>query len=526
MTFELNGGAWLFLALWLAVILTLWNFYSTNKFTSRNKMIALSVVVSLLLFFIFFQFVAPEFRRSWEQTESIAIFPPLHQDASKNYRLEAQSLETADEVVRILGGRKFPKGNFLVPEEMYAPFHPDSIENLAYTKKLAVNFRYGVVSTIFPDEKNSMFNFSIYELNQGEPVLTGDFKFGKDSTKVAENFAQELSEFWRTELTKATDSKTNDKRTLEIRLERIKKDRKLALKKTTTWLAEDSTNANAIKHWLELNFDDPEFQAMAPKQRESLSGGALQRIARLSEQDTTNLGFARLAAEGFYWLEKFNDAAHYANRAYAIDPCNSDVLTTLAKLHFSRYRPLGFENETEIYQRALRCNPAAIKAAVGLASSYIQKNDSRAGQLFLEQYTQKFPANVALLSALGEIYVSRGMAQKMFETYESILEYDPSYVEAFYNLGVYYFNSEKFETATRFFEQAIEKGGHKNSLLYLARIAQKEERIDDAIVFLRRRIALKTGENDAYAESARQQLFEIMVSLGKIDSTGKLIEKQ
>ncbi|MDQ7051953.1 MAG: hypothetical protein Q9P14_03285 [candidate division KSB1 bacterium] len=67
-------------------------------------------------------------------------------------------------------------------------------------------------------------------------------------------------------------------------------------------------------------------------------------------------------------------------------------------------------------------------------------------------------------------------------------------------------------------------GNHRDSRLYLAKIAEKHGRLEEAIEYLRQRIRLKTGENDVYAEEARRHLFELMVALGKVDSTGRVLD--
>ncbi|MFQ5629963.1 MAG: tetratricopeptide repeat protein, partial [bacterium] len=239
----------------------------------------------------------------------------------------------------------------------------------------------------------------------------------------------------------------------------------------------------------------------------------------------TDAALARLAANGYYWREKFNEAAVYTLRAFRNSAYgDSKVLNQLAKLHFSRYRPLGFLNEIEIYTRSLHYNPGDIEAALELAAVQIQLKQTVKAQELLETYCRIFPDNLRLLRSLGEIYVVRGLSSKIFTTYEKILEYDPKDADAYYNLGIYYFNSEDTLNASKFFQKAIKVGNHLNSRLYLAKIAEKQNKIDDAIAFLRERIRLKTGEDDVYAEEARRHLLEIMLTLGKIDSTGKVVE--
>ncbi len=249
-----------------------------------------------------------------------------------------------------------------------------------------------------------------------------------------------------------------------------------------------------------------------------------ERLAGLSDADSTNAELARLAAEFFVWREKFNEAALYALRAYRHAPLNSKVVALLARLHYSRYRPLGFFNEEEIYRRALALNPGDVQARLEFAAVELQLYKTVEAQKLLEEALRINPNHVGILNALGQIYVSRGLTRKIFATYQKILELQPRNAEAFYNLGIYYYHSGDDSTAERFFTRAVELGNHRDSRLYLAKIAEKHGDLQRAIHYLQERIRLKTGDNDVFAEEARRHLFNLMLALGKVDSTGRVLE--
>lgn len=283
-------------------------------------------------------------------------------------------------------------------------------------------------------------------------------------------------------------------------------------------------NRDVIVLLAKAEFADTALVTLEQKKREVRLQDLSERLADLSDGDTTDVELARLAGEGFLWREKFNEAAVYGLRAYRHARCHPKVLNLLARLHFTRYRPLGFFNEVEIYKQALQCNPGDLQALLELAAAYMQLYRTVEAQTLLEKALQINPNHPDILNALGQIYVSRGLTEKIFTTYQKILELQPRNPVAYYNLGIYYYHSGQDSIAQRFFERAVQVGNHRDSRLYLAKIAEKQGRLDDAIEYLRQRIRLKTGEHDVYAEEARRHLFQLMLALGKVDSTGRVLD--
>jgi tetratricopeptide (TPR) repeat protein len=91
-----------------------------------------------------------------------------------------------------------------------------------------------------------------------------------------------------------------------------------------------------------------------------------------------------------------------------------------------------------------------------------------------------------------------------------VLEIDPGSGEAYYNLGVAYYNDEAIQEAVRFFERAIEMEDHPESYYYLGVIYAEAGDKDRAVSFLRERIRLRKGFDDPYAEQARELLYELL----------------
>jgi tetratricopeptide (TPR) repeat protein len=98
----------------------------------------------------------------------------------------------------------------------------------------------------------------------------------------------------------------------------------------------------------------------------------------------------------------------------------------------------------------------------------------------------------------------------VIEIYNKILDIDPHNADAYYNLGIYYFNSGDIANAERFFSTAVEINDHLNSHLYLGHIFESKGMLAEAIAEYRIRIRHKRGPKDPYAEEARKRIFQLM----------------
>ena len=112
--------------------------------------------------------------------------------------------------------------------------------------------------------------------------------------------------------------------------------------------------------------------------------------------------------------------------------------------------------------------------------------------------------------ALGKIYIVRNEMIPLMDVLTKVIRLDPDNADAYYNLGILYYNSNDYDNAKRFFNRAIQINNHLNSHLYLAYIFELEGNLDMAIKHLRLRIHYKTGSDDEFAEEARKHLYKLM----------------
>lgn len=516
------------LILWFTALLILWNMRRHITFLNKKRMVASIAAISFLALFFGWGL---DF---WHQGEKaplsnrIAIFAMPVFEGEQQAELQPEGLALAELTASAFNANQSGDLHAYPILALYKPLNPDSLANVHYLKRiaLATGFPYFLIGSLQRAGDSTYAQCSLYQANRSEPFRQMRLAWHKGglvsaSRQFVAGIAQALGGLVPGQLDLSQKPVGYYNTRLAILGNQHQQAKQLAMKQ----LSQDSSSVDALLNFAMLELADRELQAKSKKERDQALRRLSLRLAMASDRDSSYAPLAILAGKAFYWREKFNDAALYTLRALrhsAFD--DSEMYSLLAKLHYSRYRQLGFLNEVEVYRYALRCNPANIDVVVDLAGVYIVLKQTEQGQKLLERYHAIFPENLQLMRALGEIYVMRGLTEKLFATYEKILQHDPTDADAYYNLGIYYFNSTDTLTAKRFFEKAIKIGHHRDSRLYLAKIAERQNNYPEAIAQLRERIRLRNGEDDAYAEEARRHLFELMLMLGKIDSTGKVLE--
>jgi tetratricopeptide (TPR) repeat protein len=228
------------------------------------------------------------------------------------------------------------------------------------------------------------------------------------------------------------------------------------------------------------------------------------------ELDSLNGENYRLLGEYYIFNERWASAEKALLKSWQLNSNNPRVYPHYARFHKFRYKKIGFQNEEQIYHRALFLNPFYEKAYLLLSDYYLFNNNRVKGIEVLNEYLKLNPNSVPALMALSKVYLVRNKVVQALEFLEKVIKLDPGNTDAFYNLGIVYYNSEDFENAKRFFKRAIEISNHLNSYLYLAYISEQEGNKEDAISYLRKRIHYKTGFDDKFAEEARKHLYKLI----------------
>ena len=243
---------------------------------------------------------------------------------------------------------------------------------------------------------------------------------------------------------------------------------------------------------------------------------SLHVFQRAATKDSLRSESARLLGEIYIRLKKWNEAERALLLARHREPADSKIYLLLAQLHRSRFQPLGFQNELELYQRARALNPINIQAGLAEADYLWRENREKQAIEILEHWLKLNPNHLGALMSLGRIYIAKGSQTKIFEIYERILKLAPDNAEAYYNLGIVYYHAEDDDNAIKFFERAIRLDNHAEARLYLAGIYQRRGDLERAMHYLRERIRLSRGDDDQYAAEARRQLYSILLGRGEI----------
>ena len=215
---------------------------------------------------------------------------------------------------------------------------------------------------------------------------------------------------------------------------------------------------------------------------------------------------------GEYYIHKkrWSLAEWNLKKALELNPRVARIYLNLSRLHPSRFHKLGFRDETELYRRAIEVNPCNQDGYLMLADYYLFQNQKDDAIRTLESYLKINPNSVPVLMALGKNYMLKRDVLKIIEVYNRVIALEPDNADAFYNLGVWYYNSDDFENAEKFFQRAVAINNHLNSHLYLAYLYEMKGEMDKAIEQLRYRIHYRKGFDDEFAEDARKHLYELL----------------
>lgn len=246
---------------------------------------------------------------------------------------------------------------------------------------------------------------------------------------------------------------------------------------------------------------------------------SLESAQKLDSTDTQNNQFY---AKHYIITQKWGLAEIKLRQMIKQNPFNPYIYLYLTQLHSSRYMDLGFENEEDLLEHALALYPGFVDAAISLSDYYYNyKQDYKPALKVLQRMLKINPSQVSVLMNLGKIYISANKVLPVINTYKKIIEIDPTNSNAYYNLGILYFNTKEYESALKLFQRAIKIDNHPDSHLYSAYIFEKmykaekdsikrTEHFENAIHHLRLRIRNRRGQDDQYAETAREHLFYLL----------------
>ncbi len=233
-------------------------------------------------------------------------------------------------------------------------------------------------------------------------------------------------------------------------------------------------------------------------------------FSKIIEMDSSQAEALAYLGEYYVYQERWSLAEENLLKAFRTNPNLPRLYLTLSRLHSFRYEKIGFDNEEELFQRAIFINPCYEEAYLMLADYYLFENKRAKAIETLERYSKIDPNSVPTLIALGKIYLVRNEILKIIEIFNKVIELEPNNSDAYYNLGILYYNSKEFETSEKLLQRAIAIDNHLNAHLYLAYLYEAKGDYEKAIEHLRTRIRHRKGLDDKFAEEARKHLYKLM----------------
>ncbi len=214
---------------------------------------------------------------------------------------------------------------------------------------------------------------------------------------------------------------------------------------------------------------------------------------------------------GAYYLaeKQWAQAGRHLRKALALDPDDAEALSLYAYLNASRFKEIGFQDDEEMLLHVLQLNPCDESARLRLAEWYFSSNHQKAAEREAQALLTIHPRSIDGLMFLGKLAATDRDFAKLAEIYDKIFTIDPHNADAYYNLGIYYYQSEDLDNAEKLFTRAVRLSNHTDSHLYLGQIYERRGEIDKAIEEYRLRIRHKKGLEDRFADVARSRLFEL-----------------
>ncbi|MBC7187120.1 MAG: tetratricopeptide repeat protein [Calditrichaeota bacterium] len=271
-------------------------------------------------------------------------------------------------------------------------------------------------------------------------------------------------------------------------------------------------SAHAPLHWLLVGQsylqEAKELRNLGRAWREPLYH-AITTAEELVQRDSTLADAHLLLAECHILEEEWDRAEIRLRKALALDPTASHALVLLTRLHRSRYRDLGFEDEEQLYRRAVWYDPCSVSARLGLVA-YLQQLGRRAEALqAVDDVLRMNPSSIPGLLAKGRMLITWEQNEAGFACLEKAASLAPDDPEVLFALGVARYMTEDYEGARPLFERAVAVGDHLDSYLYLGLIARRLGQPEKALPYLQERVRRKRDAQDRLAEIARENIFQL-----------------
>ena len=233
-------------------------------------------------------------------------------------------------------------------------------------------------------------------------------------------------------------------------------------------------------------------------------------ILRAQWHDTSSAEWKLWRGAYFVVAQRWSQAERWLGAAWKQNPADGRTAYWLSHLHPSRLEALGLGGTEKALKQAIALNPLLFEARLTLADLYFGNRRFKEEERVLERALAINPTHEEALMKLGRVYMVTNDVPKVLATYKRVIDLDPANADAYYNLGIVYLGTGDLKDAEKLFQRAIELNDHPEAHLYLGFLYEKLGERDKAIAEYRKRIRMRKGPDDQYANEARKRLWELL----------------
>ncbi len=502
------GGLWLWVGMVAIGSFVAWFVYKISEVVDRRKVRQWVAAVFVLSIFIYgllwlkFPPSPPRTRLAIVPTQAFRLSP----EAADSYALQERAF--------LAFSRWLPANRFIVtnPDWIYAVIppkvaaNPDSLprffRKLKTDQLLWMTWNEGAQTLI-------LWPQNLHTKGFGKRIQVQGQTFGMALKKALPQFYRSKKPERQTERLKRIPFVFEEKNWLDFARARLLSffsgDSLARQKMTALWKkAPQSPLANAGLAQIDLDI------AFARRAVGAYTGDILPLVFPLVTQARkTAPGWAfpyLLAGKYFVSMEIWSKAQENLFKSLKLYPNNDELYVLLSRLHPSRLRKIGFFSPERALEKAVEVNPASVLGHLFLADALYRQHDLKGAEFVYKEILAINPDLRDVQLALAKFYIDVTNYSAARKILTKIVQEDSTNGEALYDLGMIAYLKGNPAEAKNLFLKAVGQGGYRNAYLYLAKLAEKKGNLDGAIEYLRRRIHLKLGPNDPFAEQARRHL--------------------
>lgn len=222
-------------------------------------------------------------------------------------------------------------------------------------------------------------------------------------------------------------------------------------------------------------------------------------MKQINVTDTATIYYTGVAAsEG----DMKDEAITYFKKANDLNYKDPFLFVRLSKLYLIK----GDSTEAiNTLKKGINIYPDNVSLLVEMINYYIAKAESQNALVAIQKAKVKDPKNQTFYFVEGVLYDKIGKMDSSVHAYNQAIELDPNYFDAYYNLGVMYFNN-----AVKFIEKANKE---VDNTKYLDEKKNADEEFKKAIPFMEKAYEIAKTQKAPEAQTNQKQSLETLKQL-------------